>query len=446
MSNTNRRYIDKNGYQFMPMNVQGGYIETRFMTTTKWITLAAILAGYVFLYFLLMDSASVLRYIIWFGLWTIFSIQLTRFIIFEEKFYYRMYLKFKESQITTPAEFWSISSIDDTPEGAILTFTDARIGVVLRLDRDTVTGKDAEFKEFHYDAISDFYKELNSLKYSFVQMNIMELAENDPRLHELSLLVNRDSNENVCRLIEEQYGYMRNITRRTLYETDYILVYTQDMSRFDAILSDVIDCAYKLLDGAYVGYGFLSQKEIVNILVKERYNVTYFDATEATMVMSKNSGYNIKAPFNISEIVFTDGKSQKIGRQELYKINKITSDILNGADEINNVSIKKAVYVEENKKEIGVDFDSISDGFGMSITNNVNNQNHNRATRQVVKNTRPSSKVRPNGNLPNRQVGNNINPNQNRPKNTTYKPNNRTRVNQSNPNLNNSNNDDYLDI
>lgn len=425
MANTNRRLLDKNGYQFMPMNVQGGYIETRFMTSAKWITLAGIIGSAAFLWFLLLDSTSTLGYMVVYLIWLIVSIQLARYIIFEEKFYYRMYLKMKESQITTPAEFWNISSIDNTPEGAIMTFTDARIGVILRLDRDTVTGKAEEFKEYHYDAISDFYKELITMKYSFVQMNLMELAENDPRLRELSKVVTMDSNKNVCNIIEEQFGYIKNITRRTLYESDYVLVYTQDMSKIDMILSDVIDCAYKLLDGAYIGYGFLDQKDIIN-LVKEKHSVTYFDATEATMVMSKNIGVNIKTPFTLDEIVFTDGKSQKIGRKELYKINKITSDIMNGTESYDNMSIKKAVYIEENKKDLGVNFDSISDGFG-----GQSGSGYNKVQRQPVRNSRPSNNSRRPNNVNRPPINNRQNiPNQNKQRLTT----------------DNSNDDDYLDL
>lgn len=362
MANTNRRYLDRNGYQFMPMNVQGSYTETRFMTTVKWITLACIIASAGLIYFILFEKGRPINYILFYGLWAFISSLLIRFVIFEETFYYKMYLKLKDSQITTPAEFWNISSINDTDEGAILTFSDGRVGVVLKVDRDTITGKTEDFRETHYDAISDFYREITNLKYSFVQMNIMEQAGNDPRLSEMSKLVYKDSNPNICKLIEEQFGHIKNITHKTLYESDYFLIYTTDLSKVDMIISDAIDCVYKLLDGAYIGYNFLSQIELVE-LIKEYYNVSYFDAVEATLVMSKNNGYNMKNPFTITEVWFTDGKTQKVTNKELYKINQITSEILNGTKDSDSVSIKDAILSKENKKDFNVDFNSISQGF-----------------------------------------------------------------------------------
>ena len=60
-----------------------------------------------------------------------------------------MYKQLKESEITTPAIFWDIASIKDTIDGAILTYSDAKIGILLRIERDTITGKPPEFKETH---------------------------------------------------------------------------------------------------------------------------------------------------------------------------------------------------------------------------------------------------------------------------------------------------------
>ena len=70
----------------------------------------------------------------------------------------------------------------ETEEGAILIYSSSKIGVIFRLERDTITGKEPEFKEYHYDAVSDFYKEIVYRKYKFVQMNVMEQAGNDNRL------------------------------------------------------------------------------------------------------------------------------------------------------------------------------------------------------------------------------------------------------------------------
>ena len=74
----------------------------------------------------------------------------------------------------------------------------------IRLERDTITGKDKDFRETHFDAISEFYKEMNNRQYQFVQLNIMEQAGNDPRIDTLDELVLKSDNANLAELIEMQ--------------------------------------------------------------------------------------------------------------------------------------------------------------------------------------------------------------------------------------------------
>lgn len=365
MANTKRRYIDRNGNQFMPMSVEGNVSDGRFMTSTKWVTLGIILAMAVFIYFILMDTGTKFNYVACYTLWFICSFYAIRYIVFEEKFYYAMYQKLKENRITTPAEFWDIVSIDDTESGAILTFSDAKIAILIKLERDTIIGKDSEFKETHYDAISDFYKDLILKNYPFLYINTMERAGSDPRLNEISKVIYKNDNRNIQLILEDMFGYIKNITRSTLYESDYYMIYTYDMSRVDMIIEDTIEAVYKLMNGAYIGYRVLSEKDITE-LVSEKYEVTYFDSVEATLKMSKNNGYDMKSPFVIDEVRFKDGKSQKIGKKEQYTLNRITSGVLEQALDSGKTTIKDAIYKEEIKKEdVLIGFEDISKGLSV---------------------------------------------------------------------------------
>ena len=49
MANSKRRYIDKNGSMFIPMNVEGGTWNEHFITTPKLITIGAIVFSAIFL-------------------------------------------------------------------------------------------------------------------------------------------------------------------------------------------------------------------------------------------------------------------------------------------------------------------------------------------------------------------------------------------------------------
>ena len=198
MANTKRRekYTDRNGKMIIPINVEGGQYNDSWFTTTKFVALIAVIAGLGFVINKISKGATAEGVIILLVTWFIASSFIVRYIIFEEKPYYKMYKQLIGNEVTTPATFWSVASIKDTEDGGIITYSDGKIAVCIKVDRDTITGKPNDFKEVHYDAISDFYKEIGSRGYSFVQMNIMETAGKDPRLSELTKIIPKSDNKN----------------------------------------------------------------------------------------------------------------------------------------------------------------------------------------------------------------------------------------------------------
>lgn len=372
MANSSRRYLDNNGNQFMPMNVEGGTWDENFISTKKLVVIGIILFSYILAIMSLIDNgAGFMSWLICLLVITVASIYALRYIVFEERFYYKMYKVMRDYEISTPAIFWDIVSIRNSPDGAILTYSDARIGIVIRLERDTVTGKPDDFKETHYDAISDFYKELMKYKYSFIQMNVMETAGNDPRLDNLEPLIKKSDNANICKLMEREIGYIKNITNNTLYESDYIVIYTQDLSKFDTIISDVIDCAYKLLDGAYVSYRILDSNGIIE-LVKELYGVKFFDYTKATLDKAKIDGASTRQAFTLSGVVSDIGNLYNIDKAGANEIFKMTSCVLDGTSSIEDISIIDALERQKNKNRFGVDIDTLSDDLSGNVVNPSN--------------------------------------------------------------------------
>ena len=372
MANSSRRYLDNNGNQFMPMNVEGGTWDENFISTKKLVVIGIILFSYILAIMSLIDKgAGFMSWFICLLVITVASIYALRYIVFEERFYYKMYKVMRDYEISTPAIFWDIVSIRNSPDGAILTYSDARIGIVIRLERDTVTGKPDDFKETHYDAISDFYKELMKYKYSFIQMNVMETAGNDPRLDNLEPLIKKSDNANICKLMEREIGYIKNITNNTLYESDYIVIYTQDLSKFDTIISDVIDCAYKLLDGAYVSYRILDSNGIIE-LVKELYGVKFFDYTKATLDKAKIDGASTRQAFTLSGVVSDIGNLYNIDKAGTNEIFKMTSCVLDGTSSIDDISIIDALERQKNKNRFGVDIDTLSDDLSGTVANPSN--------------------------------------------------------------------------
>lgn len=327
----------------IPMNVEGGAWEEGFFTSSKvciLIAAAFINAGVVMWLSTLYVGwpAKVLVYLI-----LAFLDQLViRLFIFEEKYYYRMYQKMKQYEVSTPSVFWNIASMRDTEDGVILVYGDGKVGILIRMERDTITGKTPEFKEIHYDAISDFYKELNLKNLKFIQMNIMEQAGKDPRLQKLDELVIKAENKNIAKIVESQVGYIKKITRATLFESDYFLIYSEDMNRSDSIVSDSIDCIYKLLDGAFIGFSVLSSNDVLE-LMKEQYGVRYFDYTEATVGMYRNSGVHIAKAFTITGVTYTSGDTDKVGNVENNRLIALASYISRGVIKPGEWTVKDAL-------------------------------------------------------------------------------------------------------
>ena len=365
MANTQRRRedIDKEGNMFIPISVEGGQYNTAFFTTKKLVALIGLLMllFYVIYSLSIIPNPSFRAYLFWIGGYSIIFIQVMRFVIFEEKFYYKMYKQLKQYEISTPATFWKIATIKDTDEGAISTFVDAKIAVIVKVERDTITGKTREFRETHYDAISDFYKEVAIRKYSLLQMDLMEPAGKDPRLAELSKIVHKSDNKNIQKMMELMVGHIKNITHSTLYESDYFMLYTTDTSRIDSIIGDTVESIFKLLDGAYVSYHILNSKDI-NELVKDNFGVNYFNSTEASLLMyNNNPNYNSK-PFNVYGLLWTDGLEQKLDEKEKTKLRTITSGVINETLSSSQMALKKTFYRDRRKDNIGVDLEKITGG------------------------------------------------------------------------------------
>lgn len=316
MANTKRRLKDYDGKIFIPYNIGGGTGDEHFLSGGKLGILCALAVSNLLFFLNLYDGTMV-----WWSkviitlLIAILDIYVIRLFVVNERYYYKVYKRLKDYRVTSPAVFWDIVSIKDTPEGAQLIYSDLKYAMMVRLERDTITGKPADFKETHFDAISDFYRALNSNGYSFVQMNIMEQAGNDPRLQKLDELVGRATNTNVAELVEMQVAYIKNITRATLYESEYFLIYTRDANKARFMGTEINEMLYKLLDGAYIGFRIMESQEIMQF-VKEMYSIKLFDPGEAMLNVFKKSSMTLKTTFEVRSVTYTNGRVEVFELEE----------------------------------------------------------------------------------------------------------------------------------
>lgn len=348
MASRERLIKNESGQIFIPMNIDGGVIEENFVDSGR----VAIL---IILIFTAVVSCVWVSgwYTGWvakaLGYFVIFLISqwIFRYLVLQERYLYKIYQKIQKHSITTPAIFWDIASIKETEDGAILIYSDMKIGVILKLERDTIIGKSEDFKEKHYDALADFYKELNMRGYKSVQMNIMETVGKDPRIQELDNLIHTEQNKNLAALLDAQISYIKQITGATLSENDYFLIYTDNMQKVDVIIQDVIDCMVHLLDGAFIGFKILDRDGTLALL-REIYGVKYFDAVSATLNVYKDIKAAVKVPFIIQEVELTNGKVIELDVVEQNKLREMTIKIKQKEIDINDIDIFKII----NKKEI----------------------------------------------------------------------------------------------
>lgn len=373
MANSKRRKIDNKGRTFWPMNVEGGQYDENFINTTKTATIILLVLGiFVIGGYLKGSSFGAQARVIIICLIAMVYLLIIRYVIFDEKYYYKMYKKMQLYKNPKPNVFWNIPYIRDEDEGGIITYGDGKIGVIVKLNRDTIVGKDPEFRETHYDALSDFYKDLNLKGYKHVHANIMEPAGKDPRLAILDNTVHKSDNKNIRSILEQELGHIKRITRATLFESDYYLIYTKDISRIDTIIDDVVDAVYIALDGAFIDYTILSKAEIIE-MDRELSNVGYFDYSEASMNTFKSNGIGLVKAFDIVSVRFNSGIEREIGNVEISRLRYLASCIDKGSivygdwsvnDTIDGIIDRKKDKDSVNKKskvKWGVDSSKLMD-------------------------------------------------------------------------------------
>ena len=346
---------------FIPMNVEGGGYDEKFLNTTKILSIVGMAVGWIVIIAWLNslpNATFVFRLITILALLFISSL-IIRFIVFEESYFYKMYKKTLTYSDPTSDVFWNISSIKDTQNGSILLFSDLKIGVFVKLKRGSIIGKNKDFMEQHYDAVSDFLSEIVGRGYMFVHLNMMERADNDDRLDKLALQIAKTSNPNMKRLLELQTGHLRNTTRNTLYESDYYLIYTDRAERFDNIIRDVEDCLEFALNGSYNGYFELDKREVIDVH-KELMGVSYFDYNSATVNTFREFQIDDTPAITIKRINLASGSVVDISKPDDALLRKIAKEIdYSTSTDINVMKMLAKHKNSDYRLRAGIDLDKV---------------------------------------------------------------------------------------
>ena len=344
MANTSRRKL-RGDKMFLPMNIQGGSTlgKEYFISAPKLLLITAMI--FVAWYLVTVLNRVGIKPIAWVVFSVILSLiylKLIRKFVLEEDYFYSIYDRITKLDNVTPDLFWKVSSIKKTSDGDILIYDDMKIACIIKLERDTIVGKAAESSEIHYDAWSDFYKELHLKNLRFLQMNLMEPSGKDPRLSVLSNTASRAKNDNVRDALEMEMGYLKAISSATLSEFDYILIYTSSISRIDSLIDDVSECSYKLLSGAYSSAKILTEKEIYD-LIKPIHNVDFFDGVQAQMNVYRDVDTKVPNLLTINKLRYSNGEVKELTDGDRRSLIQLSSLVSNGALRYDEWSVKDAL-------------------------------------------------------------------------------------------------------
>lgn len=344
--NTYRRLEDdKDGNMFFPRTLDGGSNGDKFFTGPKMIiTIADVLFVGFLCFDMILGYANLLFKIIYCAVMIHLGFALIRYFVFEERYYYAMYKKRKEFEKSTPRLFWDIIRKVDIDDVCVVTFSNLSMGVYVKLIRGCTIGKDEDFEELNYDAISDFYNALvmKDLKYKFA--DVMHTASKDERVTELDHLVRgSEFNSNLNLLTQLKVGHLKKYTRQSVVEEEFILIYTDDVDKLaEDLVTEVYDCLYCLLDGGYTGFRIFDQEDIDDF-VCARFGVKLFDSMSASLEIYGQS--NKKEAFEIEEIGYIDGTIKK--KKDIDKEEK--------AKELARLKASESNNRKNNKKELSKD-------------------------------------------------------------------------------------------
>ena len=296
--------VEKNarGEVLIPVNVEG-ITDNEGLSIKQTITL--ILLGLLLLVdiFWFKDKPIGKIFLAWvvnIGLYILIAQFFIRKFVLDEAYKMTQIELMDKYQNCTPELTWDVMAIDENTN--VMQFTDGRVAMLLGIEQATIVGRPADFKDTHYDGISDFTRILDEQGMRWVHLNIMMSAKYDKRLSVLGKYISACDMPSITRMTTEHLGYLRNIEINTLYETEYYMVSTTAAIGAVRLQNAVQDAIDYLETAAYNSVKILGREEI-EVLNAETNNVDYFDIEETMREMAKRAS-TIKQVFNIKDISF----------------------------------------------------------------------------------------------------------------------------------------------
>ena len=201
-----------------------------------------------------------------------------RFIVFKEVYFSDLYEEMLETDkklnINT---IWSIFEIEQSYP-YICYFSNGYKGIFVRMERDTITGKDNSAQYKHYEAIGQAYNLAHQLNMNVVNIDYMESIGDDTRLDKLYQDLVDVKNEDMKEMLIDIYDNLRDQMQDVYSSTDVYLFLTRDV--YGSFVYNVQQVVSTMLGGNYLSYSILDRIGIGNIC-SALFNLEEFSVIEA---------------------------------------------------------------------------------------------------------------------------------------------------------------------
>lgn len=218
------------------------------------------------------------------GLWV------TRFIIMDEMTYSINLETQKLLDYVVPTtSIWQVFSVDyDYPY--TVYFRNGYKGVFIRMEKDVTTGKSADDRYYHYQAISNAYNIAHSNNMNIIHIDYMDSVGNDKRLVDVKRSLVNVENPYMQDVMSSIYDHLQYEMNMSYASFDVYLFLSKDKQ--DNLFRNINTVASAMLGANFITYKTLNRNDIATICkaLFGMKNFSVVDACEALLASSSHSG------------------------------------------------------------------------------------------------------------------------------------------------------------
>lgn len=249
-----------------------------------------------------------------------------RFIGLKEQYFSDMFEETKaRNGILKISNIWGIFDISTTYPYTCF-FKNGYKGLFVRMERDTITGKDNNADFIHYGALGDAYNLAHALNMNMVHVDYMDNVGNDPRMEKLYADLNDVTNPDMQDMLVDIYDNLTDIMKMNYSSFDVYLFLTRD--KLDSLVYNVQSVASKMTGGNFISYKILNRIEIAGVCTA-LFNLEDFSVIEACEMVHDKAEHRGIIPIRVIKSNGTEiklNKTQEEKKRDLQEQAKRAED------------------------------------------------------------------------------------------------------------------------